>query len=25
LLFTLSDLKKEDRIQARLMYDIDNE
>lgn len=25
LLFTLSDLKKEDRIQARLLYDIDNE
>jgi protease-4 len=25
LLFTLSDLKKEDRIQARLMYDFDNE
>ena len=25
LLFTLSDLKKEDRIQARLMYSIDNE
>jgi len=25
LIFTLSDLKKDDRIQARLMYDIDNE
>jgi protease-4 len=25
LLFTLSDLKKEERIQARLMYDFDNE